>query len=214
MFPRAPLSLGIVLLLAACGCSDATMGDARFTAPVAIAAAVPLPAKKPPVPQAGSGRPPATIAPVRNGGGLVAPALAPTQKRVVTSAIQEASLAPAALRATDASPDLRLSATVMRVLDGESFIAAVAGEERRVRIAGVRAARAGDARCTRLAGEATHALRRALASGRILIEPSGRDEYGRTLATVFVDGRDVSEGLVRAGFVASTASTLPRGWCA
>jgi endonuclease YncB( thermonuclease family) len=149
------------------------------------------------------------MAPVRHGG-----LAAPSQKTVAPRPIQEASLAREATRVSDASPDLRLSATVMRVLDGDSFVAAMAGEERRVRLAGVRAARAGDARCTRLAGEAAQALRQALASGPVLIEPRGKDEYGRTLATVFVGGKDVSEGLVRAGFVTSTAAALPRGWCA
>ena len=213
MTTRAPFSLGIALLLAACGCSDAVVSDAQSTAPVAVAAFVPVPAKKPPVPQAGSGRPASKPAPVRNGE-LAGPTLAPAQKRAASGPIQEASLAPQALRVSDAAPDLRLSATLMRVLDGDSFIAAVAGEERRVRLAGVRAARGGDARCTRLAGEATQALRQALAAGPILIEPRGKDEYGRTLATVFVSGRDVSDGLVRAGFVTSTAAVPPRGWCA
>jgi micrococcal nuclease len=210
MFPRAPLSLAIVSLLSACGCSDRVVGEGSSTAPVAVAiAAPPLPGKKPPVPQAALARAAPKPVPVRNGE-LAVPTLAPVQKRVAPAPVQEASLA----RLSDAAPDLRLSATVMRVLDGETFIAATGGEERRVRLAGVRAARAGDARCTRLAGEATQALRRALDSGHILIEPRGKDEYGRTLATVFVDGRDVSESLVRAGFVTSTASALPRGWCA
>jgi hypothetical protein len=31
-------------------------------------------------------------------------------------------------------------------------------------------------------------------------EPRGLDKYGRTLATCFVDGRDVNAGLVREGF--------------
>jgi endonuclease YncB( thermonuclease family) len=214
MIPRELSSLGVVLVLAACGCSDAVVGDGGSTAPVVVAAAAPpLPAKKPPAPQAGSARAAPKAAPVRNGE-VVVPTLAPVQKRAAPGPIQEASLAREASRVSDAAPDLRLSATVMRVLDGDSFIAAMAGEERRVRLAGVRAARAGDARCTRLAGEATQALRQALAAGHVLIEPRGKDEYGRTLATVFVDGRDVSEGLARAGFVTSTVAAPPRGWCA
>ncbi|HUD90078.1 thermonuclease family protein, partial [Sphingobium sp.] len=50
------------------------------------------------------------------------------------------------------------------------------------------------------AGEASRVgLQAVLASGRVSIERVGRDDYGRTLAHIYVDDRDAGAYLVERG---------------
>ena len=101
----------------------------------------------------------------------------------------------------------------------EPLIVAVDGDtihvdDERIRIVGLDAPETYQARCEseRQRGHrATAHLRRLLAGGTITIRGQGRDRYGRTLARVFVDGRDVAGLMIRAGHAARY--TCPRGRC-
>ena len=50
-----------------------------------------------------------------------------------------------------------------------------------------------------LAIRSRDALAALLASGKVRIKRSGQDRYGRTLATISVNGRDAGEYLIAAG---------------
>jgi endonuclease YncB( thermonuclease family) len=59
--------------------------------------------------------------------------------------------------------------------------------------------------CDYRAGDASRdGLRAFLLTGRVSIERLGRDDYGRTLANLYVNDRDAGEYLIRRG--------LARGW--
>jgi len=108
------------------------------------------------------------------------------------------------------------SARVAYVIDGDTFRLA-SGE--RIRIAGIDApeTQPRQAKCARerAAGRAARETARALLTGRtVRIERVGRS-YDRTVARVWVDGRDLASELVRRG----AARAWPRGrpkpdWCA
>jgi len=95
-------------------------------------------------------------------------------------------------------------------IDGDTIYV---GDEK-IRIVGLDAPETYQARCDseRQRGQrATAHLRRLLASGTITIRRQGRDRYGRTLARVFVDGRDVAAIMIRAGH--AVPYDCPRGRC-
>ncbi|WP_429277853.1 thermonuclease family protein [Novosphingobium gossypii] len=52
----------------------------------------------------------------------------------------------------------------------------------------------------RLAVESRDALKSFVDQGHVTIERLGKDAYGRTLAKIFVNGRDAGEYLMRWGF--------------
>ncbi|EKF43949.1 nuclease (SNase-like) protein [Nitratireductor indicus C115] len=64
----------------------------------------------------------------------------------------------------------------------------------------------------RLAVQARDELRRALNGHRFTIERNGQDRYGRTLATIRVEGRDVGQGLIRKG-LAHEWRGFKENWC-
>jgi len=83
-------------------------------------------------------------------------------------------------------------------VDGDTIYV---GEEK-VRIIGMDAPETYQARCEseRLRGHrATAHLRYLLDAGHVAIQRQGRDRYGRTLAHVYVDGRDVVRLMIEAG---------------
>jgi micrococcal nuclease len=85
-----------------------------------------------------------------------------------------------------------LGAGAVRVHDGDTF-SAVHGK---VRLHGVNAPELSEAR-----GEAArHRLAQLLASGPITVVPRLEDIYGRTVADVYVDGRNVADAMRAEGF--------------
>ena len=87
---------------------------------------------------------------------------------------------------------------VVRIIDGDTFTVMYVGEETSVRIVNF------DAPEPREPGgpEATAALRKLIEGKTVTLEFTSkkkRDNFGRLLATVFVDGRDVGEAMVRNG---------------
>lgn len=64
----------------------------------------------------------------------------------------------------------------------------------------------------RLAVKARDELRRAINGRSLAIERNGQDRYGRTLATVRVDGRDVADELIDRG-LAHRWRGYKESWC-
>lgn len=64
-----------------------------------------------------------------------------------------------------------------------------------------------------LAAEATALLARILGSGEVEIDRRRKDRYGRTLAVVTVDGRDVAETMIDTGLAYPYEGGRRRSWC-
>jgi endonuclease YncB( thermonuclease family) len=90
-----------------------------------------------------------------------------------------------------------LTCTLMSVTDGDTLRAACP-EPTRCRIAGIDAPER-DA-CPGPAARATAALQ-ALATGPLTVTPLYQDRYGRTVATVEAQGRDLGRAMVSTGSV-------------
>lgn len=85
--------------------------------------------------------------------------------------------------------------TVLEVLDGDSFRAQVGGSEEEIRLLGVNAPEHGECHSDR-----SRSAMAALIEGRdVTMLTAGQDRFGRVLATVFVDGSDVSVMLLEVG---------------
>jgi len=97
------------------------------------------------------------------------------------------------------------------VVDGDTIWV---GEEK-VRIVGLDAPETYQARCDEeraLGQRATGYLRVLVQRGRVTIKRQDRpDRYGRTLARVYIDGRDVADIMVREGL--AVRYDCPRGRC-
>jgi len=87
---------------------------------------------------------------------------------------------------------------VLRIIDGDTFVIMYDGEPTPVRLWGIDAPEAGEPE-----GEkATHALRDLMEGKTVNIlfpAPRKRDNFGRLLCTVYVDGLDVGQELIKAG---------------
>jgi micrococcal nuclease len=105
------------------------------------------------------------------------------------------------------------SADRISVYDGDTI--RVNGE--RIRILGLDTPEYGNnARCRSeavTAEEAKQALRRLIARGDVTISRRGTDRYGRTLARVTVDGRDVADTLIAQGLARPYGGGYREGWC-
>ncbi|BDC50651.1 hypothetical protein F183_A29670 [Bryobacterales bacterium F-183] len=89
------------------------------------------------------------------------------------------------------------TATVARIVDGDTLRAVVDGQELRVRLWGIDAPERG----REGASDATEALARLAPVGSsVQLERVDVDRYGRTVARVIVNGEDVGERLVCAGY--------------
>lgn len=102
----------------------------------------------------------------------------------------------------------------VRVIDGDTID--VSGE--RIRILNIDTPERGDrARCDQervMAEQASRALRsRVQSARRIDLERDGLDKYGRTLALVYLDGKDVGEVLIDEGYAVRWGGGRP-DWCA
>jgi micrococcal nuclease len=107
------------------------------------------------------------------------------------------------------SADRATTATVVRVVDGDTLIARVAGRDERVRLLGVDAPESvtPDRPVECFGPEAAREARRRMPAGaplELVADPTqgARDRFGRLLAEVTVDGRPttVNEDLVAGGF--------------
>ena len=93
---------------------------------------------------------------------------------------------------------LWLAAQLVVVVDGDTL--KVDGE--RVRLIGIDAAEIRNAACAeeRRRGERAKAALETMVNGKVLeLRRDGRDRYGRTLAVVLANGRDVGAALIAAG---------------
>lgn len=99
-----------------------------------------------------------------------------------------------------------------RVVDGDTF---ELGSGEKIRIADVDTA---EMRCRcpeecRLAAEAKRFTTAALARGPVVITRLKTDRYGRTVATVTIDGTDLGAELIRAGLGRPYHGEKRRSWC-
>ncbi len=104
------------------------------------------------------------------------------------------------------------------VLDGDTIHVAgqVSGAGRWVDIAGIEAPRIDRAACSdeKVKGiDAAVRLANLLNGGAVTVGETFRDPFGRDVATVDVDGKDVAKPMISAG-VARTAIADKRDWCA
>lgn len=109
--------------------------------------------------------------------------------------------------------DARAGIAGLRVIDGDTFD--LVGE--RIRIENIDAPERGErARCGQeraWADEATAGLRsRVQAARAIRLHRKGYDRYGRTLALVDLDGRDVGAALIADGLAVEWGHGRPN-WC-
>lgn len=115
-----------------------------------------------------------------------------------------------------------VSARVLRVLDGDTFVAEIRvwfGQviTERVRIVGIDAPEIGShARCTGEA-EAAERSRQYLAGllgrGPVELHQVRRDKYGRALALVVAYGIDVPARMIEAGHARPYAGARRLSWC-
>lgn len=87
------------------------------------------------------------------------------------------------------------SAQLIYVKDGDSIVVNLNGRETEVRLYGIDAPEFGQA----YGEKSTKALRKLLAGHEVGIEPVTTDRYGRTVALVFADGKNVCEAMVADG---------------
>jgi hypothetical protein len=98
------------------------------------------------------------------------------------------------------------------VIDGDTF--GVGSEH--IRIAGMDAPETHPPRCmqeAQLGLAATAKLKELLSSGTVTMSGSGRDQYGRELRQVSVNGVDVAQTMIGAGLARSYGGGKKQGWC-
>ena len=98
------------------------------------------------------------------------------------------------------------------VIDGDTF--GIGSEH--IRIAGMDAPETHPPRCmqeAQLGLAATAKLKELLGSGTVTMSGSGRDQYGRELRQVFVNGVDVAQTMIGAGLARSYDGGKKQGWC-
>lgn len=101
-----------------------------------------------------------------------------------------------ALALVGAEPHAVFTARVVKVSDGDTISVQIEGKDsQRVRLLGIDAPE----RDQPYAREARQALVKLVSGREVRLETEGADAYGRLLARIFVDGRDVNAELVRLG---------------
>ena len=92
-------------------------------------------------------------------------------------------------------PGRMSSAQLLRVKDGDSIVVNLKGRETEVRLYGIDAPEFGQA----YGEQSTKAFRKLLAAHEVGIKPVTTDQYGRTVAIVFADGKNICEAMVADG---------------
>ncbi len=87
------------------------------------------------------------------------------------------------------------AAQVVSVVDGDSLVVDRSGETLEIRLVGINAPEHDEC----FGPEARSLLAEAVAGMSVTVRPLGTDRFGRTLARVFVGGRDVAAAQVEAG---------------
>lgn len=101
-----------------------------------------------------------------------------------------------------------LRGTVLRVIDGDTALVLVNGLEVTVRIAGIDAPES----CQPGGDRATQVLHDLVQGDYVLLEPQGRDQFGRTLARVKTpSGMDVGRQMVESGLAWVYPGKTPNG---
>lgn len=87
------------------------------------------------------------------------------------------------------------TAEVLHVGDGDSFVVRREGRSQRIRLYGIDSPELEQAH-----GRSSRQIARTWLQGqRVAVEPIHRDNYGRTVALVWLDGRLINAELVRSG---------------
>lgn len=108
-----------------------------------------------------------------------------------------AAPAPRRSQPKPATPAIAGPATLISVGDGDTIrVTAVNGQKATIRLACIDAPETAQGES---GAQATQALRQLLAAGSLEIRPQTVDRYGRTVAEVFVGGRNVNLEMVRMG---------------
>lgn len=81
---------------------------------------------------------------------------------------------------------------IYKVIDGDTFYT----KDDRIRIAGLDTPERGEPGYK----EARDALARLLSNGKVVIEPVAKDKYARTVAKVYVDGKEVAKTMKAQGY--------------
>jgi endonuclease YncB( thermonuclease family) len=116
--------------------------------------------------------------------------------------------APAAAQAPVPAAEAPTRGTVQRVIDGDSlWFIDTAGRRFAVRLVGIDAPEL----CQAAGPEARRALEDHVTGKAVSLRTAGRDEYGRTLATVHVAGFNLNQRLVEEGWAWSTRTKWDRG---
>ncbi len=109
--------------------------------------------------------------------------------------------------------NVALALAVFVVIDGDT----IRGNGETIRLRGFDTPETRFAKCEaerRLGNIAKRKLERLLASGRVQVKRLGyKDRYGRTLASVYVDGVDVAEVMIGEEFARPYHGGPRRGWC-
>jgi micrococcal nuclease len=138
----------------------------------------------------------------------VAPVLARRVGFTLTAAVLAAALSTSCASTSPGATPGRTSATVTRVVDGDTMIARVGGEEIRVRLIGIDTPETvAPGQPVECFGPAASAFTHRRLEGRDVelgFDVEHLDRYGRTLAYVWLGGELFNETLVREGYAVVT----------
>lgn len=106
---------------------------------------------------------------------------------------------------------------VSYVYDGDTVELSCGGETLRARIVGLDTPETRDAKCAAekaLGDRATDRLRVLITTGPVTLKSQGYDKYGRVLAQMAVNGRDVADTLIDEGYAVAYRGGSRINWCA
>jgi len=106
---------------------------------------------------------------------------------------------------------------VRYVYDGDTVELTCADGTKKVRIVGLDTPETRDAKCAAekaLGDRATDRLRVLITTGSVTLKSQGYDKYGRVLAQMAVNGRDVADTLIKEGYAVAYRGGTRINWCA